>query len=1237
MEITTSSKYATPECRNFVKIVRLFVDLLRDVLWETLTKRILPEELPDKVRINKQKLETLGRMREDQYKQICRPGGGVLSNVDFDITLLYILLRTLPMEQKKIQRPSKGWGCVTYPDKKQLNEGDDIERIRLGRNEFFGHVGQTALAKDKFDQIWADMLAVVKRFDVRLKTTFESEMEVILKDEMSSDLAEDYMKDFENQKQYDLCTREIAMEAKRDVSEVKKLAEKSLEETENVKSKLAETDRKVDDLAKDVKEKKKDAGREPSETLKVLLYKTRGKLEELKSERVYFHPTKDFNQAKEILLNKNRGYTLFLSGNPGEGKTTFALMLLFEMQLKEKRCLILNDPADAKYVTPEDVDIIMVDNIFGTVTCDEYLSARWRHYFDEFKKWKKDNKICFVFTSRELIYRECKWFLDTEYLFDKDGFILLSSEKLKQEEKAKILIKQLAKNKELKEPFHLKRFEQTQCCLQFTSPFGFPLCCHVFASDIVYLRQGSSFFTRPLEALEAGINELWIKDTNKPMFVALAAVWMTNYKVEELNVGAGLFTRKVQLRGRLTLSNGGYEKMKEVAVRLNIYLSHTFSIDELFGKLNGVYLSYHKPTSWQSEGYTFSHEVIEEAFGRVLMEIKPDAAIQYGSMEFLVNNTCTAKCKNEGTATPSEEYRESIKIQIDKKHYDDLFQRLLMSLKDIDDEFVAIHHSAFEDCNFLDFFFKKLNEAGIEELKELIVRRRGVAWGFTKTSFLKEALEQNTPKTEFVRRILEKKLLDQVDNKRWVQEQKQSMFSAACRRGLFPLYKLLKKEGVAITSDAFIKATIAGNREIIEDLFRKTNIYQERTIYDKCLALASQGGFLDLVKLFVIKGANIDTESPPNKETPLHQAIIHKHEDVALFLIAEGADVNKIPTRKIHNSCLHVACQLGQAQVVDALLETNLQIDLKNKNGVTPLHFALMFGNVEIAKKLIEKGCDINLSSGRLDKTPLHISSEMGSKTIAEILIEKGADPMAKDRKGHSPMHYASMNGEKDIVVMLMEQNADQSEARSLKHRRKKEMKGLTPIHYAARRGRVDVLKSLIQSGVNADLPDMYGRSPLYLAARFGHEDVVNALLNENIDVNRKEHKFGFTPLHIATDRRYAGIVDKLCQNKGTQVNLPDRSGRTALHIASEHGDKLIIKILLKFQADPRCRTEKLDTPLHVFKNAGVAKMLLDKDSSLMNLKNEAGLSPFEIAQIKGGDVLKEFKKYNEWMEVDQL
>ncbi|KAK3577489.1 hypothetical protein CHS0354_026440 [Potamilus streckersoni] len=102
---------------------------------------------------------------------------------------------------------------------------------------------------------------------------------------------------------------------------------------------------------------------------------------------------------------------------------------------------------------------------------------------------------------------------------------------------------------------------------------------------------------------------------------------------------------------------------------------------------------------------------------------------------------------------------------------------------------------------------------------------------------------------------------------------------------------------------------------------------------------------------------------------------------------------------------------------------------------------------------------------------------------------------------------------------------------------------------------------------------------------------------NENIDVNCKEKKYGFTPLHFVRDRWYAGIMDKFSQHNRMQV--PDR--RTELHIAST------LSILLKFQADPRCQSENL----HVLKIAGDTEMLLDEDCSLINEKNKVFSLPF--------------------------
>ncbi|KAK3579980.1 hypothetical protein CHS0354_025300 [Potamilus streckersoni] len=1232
MASTKTRKYIwTPESQHFAKVCRLFVDLLRDVLWEALTKRILPNDISENVRKNKSVLETRGKMTEEQYKKICKPSGEDVSCEDVDISLLYILLRHLPMNPK-IQGSPKDWGSDVYPDEKHTREANDIERIRIKRNKLYAHVGKASLSKDEFDKIWTDMETVVARFDIRLLTDFKSEMEVILKD---GKFQEAYIEDFERQKEYDLETRQLALAAKNEAAEALQATTKGFEE---IKKKIDETHRKIDEtsekvtkLQKDSKEKEQDAEGKPNETLKTMLDKTREELKDLKSEKGFFHQTKAFQQAKDLLLNKSRGCTVFLSGNPGEGKTTAGQMLLFEMQNSKKRCLILNEPSEVSCVSPEHVDIIFVDDIFGTVTYDDYLCGLWKRRYKELTKWKKSNKVCFIFTSRELILRECRSKLDREEFFDRDGFILLSSKELKEEEKAKILVKQLNRKKDLKDAFPLKKDELAKCYKEFTSPFGFPLCCTVFSSSKVYLKQKSKFFSRPLKALEEGINELWETDANKPMFVALAAVWMSNENKEESTLN--LLHRRINYQKRLSLSNFDVEKLYKVAESLKVCLTRNFSIDGLFEKLNGVYLTHHKQSSYQREGYAFSHEVIEEAFGRVLARTIPGSAIQYGSIEFLVNNTSTNTATEDANEMSSMDDQGSLKISITKSHYDNLFQRLMKSLKNLDDEFVAVHHDAFGDSNFLNFFLDKLS--GTKELEELVIKKRGFAWGFTRSSFLKEALEQDDPKVELVTRVLEAKLLDQIDDQRWVQEQKQSMFSAACRLGSYQLYKLLVQESVAITSDAFIRATSVGNREIVEDLFQREGHLQESSTYDKCLALASQRGFLELVELFVGKGANLDTESPPKNETPLYQAISQKHEGVALFLITKGADVKKIPTTKIKNSCLHVACQLSQTRVVNALLtKRDIQIDIKNKNGVTPLYFALTSKCEEAAKSLIENGCNINLKSGRLDKTPLHISSEAGLQAITQILLEKGADPIANDKKGHSPMHYASMYGHKDIVVMLIEANADQAEFRSLNHRRKMDKKGLAPIHYAARGGRVDVLRFLIESGVDTDLPDMYGRSPLYLAARFGHQQAVAELLKvDNIDVNYKEKKYGFTPLHIATDRRHATVVEKLCQHRDICVNLPDKIGRTPLHIASKIGDKLVVKILLMSQSDPRCVTENLDTPLHLVKNAGVAAILLDKDSSVMDLKNKEGKSPHELAIAKSDDILKEFIKHKEAIE----
>ena len=69
------------------------------------------------------------------------------------------------------------------------------------------------------------------------------------------------------------------------------------------------------------------------------------------------------------------------------------------------------------------------------------------------------------------------------------------------------------------------------------------------------------------------------------------------------------------------------------------------------------------------------------------------------------------------------------------------------------------------------------------------------------------------------------------------------------------------------------------------------------------------------------------------------------------------------------------------------------------------MHRAVTFGQKEIAELLIDKGADVNASSG--GETPLHEAALFGHKEIVELLIGKGADLNAKDEDGDTPLDFA--------------------------------------------------------------------------------------------------------------------------------------------------------------------------------------------------------------------------------------
>jgi ankyrin repeat protein len=111
--------------------------------------------------------------------------------------------------------------------------------------------------------------------------------------------------------------------------------------------------------------------------------------------------------------------------------------------------------------------------------------------------------------------------------------------------------------------------------------------------------------------------------------------------------------------------------------------------------------------------------------------------------------------------------------------------------------------------------------------------------------------------------------------------------------------------------------------------------------------------------------------------------------------------------------------------LVSDLIVLGANVDWQDEDNFnrTPLHEAAIYGNVEIARMLIDAGADLNLQTNG-GRTPLHRAAYYGNVEIARILIDARANLDLQDEDGETPLHGAASWGEVEITRMLIDAGA---------------------------------------------------------------------------------------------------------------------------------------------------------------------------------------------------------------------
>jgi ankyrin repeat protein len=388
--------------------------------------------------------------------------------------------------------------------------------------------------------------------------------------------------------------------------------------------------------------------------------------------------------------------------------------------------------------------------------------------------------------------------------------------------------------------------------------------------------------------------------------------------------------------------------------------------------------------------------------------------------------------------------------------------------------------------------------------------------------------------------------------------------------------------------NAMLLAAEASNTALIELLLNagaKAN--SANPDGETALHLVARTGNVEAAKLLLKAGAKVDARETFGGQTPLMWAAARRHAPMVELLASKGADVNarsavrdyqRVATAESRAKFLDrggftpliYAARENCRACVEVLLKHKADIGLPDPSGVPPLSIAMMNGNWDVSKRLMEAGADVN-QWDIFGQSPLHVA-------VGAMNSRGDNNPLDLDAQNQA--------SGRDIVKMLVERGANPNQQLFYRApgRDNGVGRGLTPFLAACASGDIEIVKLLLAHGANPKLATSDGQGAIILAvgSRAGgtaNPGAVSAVAGVSFDDRPGATRPGGDGAARAEDPTVTLI--KLLAGAGADVRLVAKRhflqrtrGGSALHYAARTGNKAVMAALVELGADVNAKDE---------------------------------------------------------------